>query len=92
MDIQQLLLQMRQEAREDMQILTQKVDDGFTAVAQQFSEHEVSDTTVFGEHEQRLAALESTKKDLRWVAGAVIVAVLGAGATALWDFVAHHVR
>lgn len=70
-DMQQFLSEMRQEQREDHQVVVTKLDSVIVKVA---------------DHETRIVVVENTRKTMLWLAGTVIVALLGA----VLDFLVNH--
>lgn len=85
--VQELLLEMRQEAREDMHTLTSKVDIGFGAMVESAHLHEKLDIERFAQMDTRLAGVESTKKLLVWMGATIAVGAVGAA----FDFFMNHV-
>lgn len=81
-----MLADMRREQREDRQVLSDKLDEGFTKVVETMNAHEVKDTERFGQVDKRLVVVESTRKTIRWLASALVVAALGGFA----DLVVNH--
>lgn len=86
MDVQELLLTMRAEQREDHQLLVKKVDDGFSSMSTMQNEHLLEDANRFNAIDNRLKIVENTRRTIRWLTGVVIVAVV----TGLVDAIAHH--
>lgn len=78
-NLQNFLSEMRAEQRDDNMTLTAKVDQGFQAVASSQKAHELSDQQMFSSFDKRLSTVENTRRTMRWLAGSITVAALGAG-------------
>lgn len=85
-NLQSWLQEMRQEQREDYQLLSRKVDDGFSTVHQSLSNHKVETTQALGEVDKRLVIVENTRRAFRWAMGTMFAA----GVTGLFDLVVNH--
>lgn len=86
-DIQRELQEMRREQRADHLDISNKVDGGFEAVSKTLKEHEQSDIRLFAALDQRVERVEATRRLLIWMAGALVVAVLGGAVDAYFN---HH--
>lgn len=89
--VQTFLMEMRQEQREDtsalrsgQETLASRVEAGFKQVAETISTHVLEDTKQFGAIDKRLVEVENTRRSIRWLAGTVIVALVGAAADFLF--------
>lgn len=65
--------------------LTDKVDDGFRAQAAVQAAHELADVKQFGSIDRRLQPLEQVHRTVRWLVAALIVALLGGAADAVFN-------
>lgn len=70
-DLQTFLSEMRKEQREDHESLSLKVDNLLETMQ---------------DHETRIVIVENTRKNMRWLAGTVIVGLV----TFLLDLIANH--
>jgi hypothetical protein len=91
--VQSALTEMRQEQREDMQALQtsqnhlmDKVTEGFKTATKMVTDHVLEDTTKFNVIDKRLDLVENTRRTMRWLLAAAVVAFLGATA----EFVVNH--
>jgi hypothetical protein len=82
-NLQQFLADMREEQREDIKTLSDKVDGGFHQLHGRISAVQ----TKVNDHETRVTVVEKTHKLVGWLAGAAIVAILGAAATYIFTIV-----
>lgn len=94
-NVQHALEEMRAEHREDMQYvreasqsLATTVDEGFKACTKALADHALEDTKAFSSIDNRLVIIENGRRLTRWLAGALVVALITAGI----DFVFSHVK
>jgi hypothetical protein len=97
--VQAYLAEMRTESREDMQVVREsqdrlevKVDEGFKAATKSMSDHVLEDTTKFSSIDKRLDVVENTRRTMRWLMGAAVVAFLGAAAEFIFNHASHIVK
>lgn len=83
---------MRDEQREDHRLLVEKVDEGFKAATKAMADHVLEDTTKFASIDNRLAVVENTRRTMRWLMGATVVAILGAAAEFVINHLGHVVK
>lgn len=83
-NVQDLLRDMNAERREDHQTVIEKMESGFTTVTQLVTKvatdleaHEKADVDTANALDGRLKPLESLNRGLKWLAGAVAVAIIG---------------
>ncbi len=90
MDIQQLLLTMREEQRDDHRSLVEKVDTGFFEIRQAMATHTVEDTKNFAAIDNRLTPVENTRRTLRWLSAAIFVALITAAVDLIFNHFTKH--
>ena len=76
-NVQDLLLTMRKEQRDDHEKLVEKVDEGFKAIALVASNHELQDQKLFAALDKRVVIVENTRRSIRWLGATVLVTLLG---------------
>lgn len=90
--VQAALKEMRDEQRTDHAALVEKVDEGFKAATKAMADHVLEDTTKFSSIDKRLDVVENTRRTMRWLMGATVVAILGAAAEFFINHAAHIVK
>lgn len=95
MDIQQFLLEMRREQREDHNALVKKVDDGFKEAAAALNAHALQNVESLSEYDGRilridgrLKVVENTRRTVRWLGFTLTATAL----TGIVDYVMNHLH
>lgn len=79
-NLQQFLSERFDEQRDDIRLLSSKMDTGFGQLHGRIS----ATSARVNDHQTRLTVVEKTHKIVGWFAGAAIIAFLGAVATYLF--------